>query len=194
VKDSRDRAEKIYERQKLLQAQGATPRLTFEKARQEFDNATLEYDSLASRGKLAEDRVVQLNHDIDAARKALDERNTAFEQAEENLAATQIHAPADGLVLSRIGEAGAEVQRGSKDLVRLAVELSQLKVIVTPDKTVLPRLRPGLAALVIVSELPSEALPGQIIKVEGDRVAVAFVSPVPAIKPGLTAQVRLKLP
>jgi multidrug efflux pump subunit AcrA (membrane-fusion protein) len=100
----------------------------------------------------------------------------------------------DGVVLERKGEAGTDVQLGEDNVFRIATDLGQLQVVLEPEPTVLKKLQPGMAALVILGEFASEPLNAEISRIDQGRVIVLFGSPDPAIKPGVTAQVRIKLP
>lgn len=193
VQDDYTRTERSARRQEMLNAQGATPRLTYEKAAKEFATAKLEYESAVSRAKLAEARMTSLSKDIEFAKRTLDEKNADLEDAESSLQATQIHAPVSGVVLERKGEAGTDVKIGEDGILRIGTDLGQLQVVVEPDPAVLAKLQPGQTASVILAEL-SEPLTAEISRIENGKVYVMFGSPDPAIKPGFTAQVRIKLP
>ncbi|MFN0107158.1 MAG: HlyD family secretion protein [Bryobacteraceae bacterium] len=188
------RTERMARRQEMLQAQGATPRLTYEKAVQEFAVAKAEYESATARAKGSEARVGALTKDIESAKKTLDEKNADLEDVEITLQATQMHAPVDGVVLDRKGEAGAEVKMGEDGIFRIGTDLGQLQVVLEPDPAVLAKLQPGQAAAVILAEYASEQLNAEISRIENGKVYVMFGSPDPGIKPGITAQVRVKLP
>jgi len=194
VQDDYSRTERAARRQEMLHAQGATPRLTYEKATADFATAKLEHESASARVKSAEARVVALTKEIEAAKKTLDDRNAELEEADTNLQATQIHAPVDGVILDRKGEAGTEVQIGEDGIVRIGTDLGQLQVVAEPEPAVLAKLKVGMPAGVILAEFASEMLNAEISRIEGGKVYVMFGSPDPAIKPGITAQVRVKLP
>lgn len=194
VQDDYQRTERTARRQEVLHAQGATPRLTFEKAQKDYATAKLEYDSAVARAKGSEERVGILLKDIELAKKTLDDKNADLEDADTSLQATQIHAPVDGVILERKGEAGTDVQIGEDGVFRIATDLGQLQVVVEPEPPILAKLQPGMAALVILAEFASEPLSAEITRIENGKVYVLFGSPDPAIKPGLTAQVRIKLP
>jgi len=194
VQDDYSRSERVARRQEMLNAQGATPRLTYEKATKEFQTAKLEFESATARMKSAEARVISLTKDIEAAKRILEERNAELEEAESNLQATQIHAPVDGIILARKGDVGVEVATGEDDIFRIGTDLGQLQVVLEPEPPVLAKLQPGMEAYVILAEYASEALRAEVNRVEKGKVYVLFGSPDPAIKPGVTAQVRIKLP
>jgi multidrug resistance efflux pump len=178
----------------MLHAQGATPRLTYEKAVAEFASARQEQEASSARLKAAEGRVAALTKEIESAKKTAEEKSSELEEADANLQATQIHAPVDGVVLERKGEAGAEVQLGEDNVFRIATDLGQLQVVLEPEPAVLKKLQPGMAALVILGEFASEPLTAEISRIDQGKVVVLFGSPDPAIKPAVTAQVRIKLP
>lgn len=194
VQDDYSRTERAARRQEMLQAQGATPRLTYEKAVADFATAKLEYETTMAKTKGAEGRVAALTKEIEAAKKTLDDRNAELEEADVNLQATQMHAPVDGVVLERKGEAGADVRIGEDGVFRIGTDLGQLQVVVEPQPAVLAKLKVGQPAAVILAEFASEQLNAEISRIEGGKVYVMFGSPDPAIKPGITAQVRVKLP
>ena len=129
-----------------------------------------------------------------ASKKALEERNAALEDAETNLQATQVHAPVDGVIVMRKGEAGAEIQKGEDEVFRIATDLGNLQIVVEPEAAVLSRIKEGMLVAVFVAEQSNEALNGEIARVADGKVTILFLNPNPLIKPGLTAQVRIKLP
>lgn len=192
ARDELERAEKVFLRQQLLHSEGATPRLTYEKSRKEFDAAKTEYLNLDELARLAEDRATDQLRNLDEARKALAERNREYEQIGDLLAAAQVYSPVDGLVVARRGQPGEVVRPEIEDLFQIAVNLALLEVVVEPEPPVLERIRPGQEAVVQVAET-LEAIQGKVKEVRGNEVIVEFTSPSPAVTPGLTAQVRIKL-
>ena len=48
-------------------------------------------------------------------------------------------------------------------------------------------------ALIQIAEVPGRGIPGKVREVRNGQVIVEFVNPSPVIKPGLTAQVVIKL-
>ena len=188
-----ERLEKLFLRQQLLYREGATPRLVFEKSQKDYQEAHAEYTGLGEVAKQAEERVEALTKELDAARRVLDDRNQDLEQAKADLAATEVHSPVDGLVVARRGAVGEEVNRNMKDLFQIAVDLSVLAVVVNPEPPLLDRIKPGAPVLVEVAEVGGEGLAGVVKDVKDGRVVVEFRNPSPAVKPGLTAQVVIKL-
>jgi multidrug resistance efflux pump len=193
AKGEYERQNKLFQRQQLLYREGATPRLVFEKTQREFESATAEYDTARAVLEQAEERVRSLVRDLDAIRKTLEDKREELENTAAELAGAEVHAPVDGIVNARRVEQGTAVTRDMQDLVQLATDLGALQVVVEPPPSVVSRLRPGQEAIVQVAEAANEALPGSIKEINEGRVVVTFASPNPAVRPGLTAQVRLRL-
>ncbi len=188
-----DRSEKAYQRQKMLLGAGATPRLIFEKTEKEYLTNQAESASLETLAQQAEGRVDSLQKDRDSAQKTLDENNRELERVKVDLSSAEVHSPVDGVVVGRRGNAGDDVDRTMKDLFQIATGLSQLAVVVEPEPRVLARIRPGQPAVVTITEAQNQPLAAEVKNVEKGQVTVEFTSPDPSVKPGLTAQVRIKL-
>jgi HlyD family secretion protein len=188
-----DRADKVYRRQRMLHAEGATPRLVYEKAETEFQNAKIEADSLNELAKQAEERVQQIVRDLEAAKRLLSERSSQLEEVQADLRDEEVRSPVNGMVVSREGEIGEQVDTGPEaHLFGIAVNLLNLDVLIEPEPPVLERIEAGQPALVFVADVP-EGLDGVVREVGASHATVEFTSPNPLVKPGMTAQVRLKL-
>jgi multidrug efflux pump subunit AcrA (membrane-fusion protein) len=188
-----ERTEKAFTRQQFLLEKGATPRLVYEKARKEYDMAKSDFTTLDDAARAAEDRVSQLGRDLDAAKKTLAAKTGDYEQAGERAAAGQVLSPVDGLVVSRKGDKGETVNPDVQDFFVIAVNLEVLDVVVEPEPPALERIHAGQEAVIQLAEFPGQGIPGQVREVKDGRVIVEFTRPGPEVKPGLTAQVRIKL-
>jgi multidrug efflux pump subunit AcrA (membrane-fusion protein) len=192
-RDEFERAEKTYLRQQMLNREGATPRLVYEKAEREFGTARTEFNSLDELARQAESRAGDLIRDLDAARRSLEERNADVESATAQSAGAEIRSPVSGILVARYGEPGKLIgPEEAKDLLEIAADLSQLAVTIHAEPPALQRIRPGQDALVVVADL-NGVIPASVKEVRGSDVTLSFVSPSPVIRPGMTAQVRLKL-
>jgi multidrug resistance efflux pump len=187
-----DRADKAYQRQRMLIKEGATPRLVFEKAELEYNTAKDDLDTKQKLAQHGEERVDALNRDLDAAKRALEEREQTLERAKAEVGAGDVRAPVDGIVISRRGQAGDQVNRTMDDLFRIAVAISALEIAVQPEPAVVPRIKVGQPAAIHLAEAPNE-IAGTVREIKDGRVIIDFISPTTAIKPGLSAQVRIKL-
>lgn len=189
----RDRAQRVYDRQKLLDKEGATPRLTFEKATGDYQRAAGDFESRDSLAKAAEERVTSLQQDFDTTRKMLDDRREQMETAKAHAVSGEVQSPVDGVVVGVRGTPGERVTPEVRDLLTLAVDLTQLQVALDAEPPVLRRIKGGEPALVQVAEMAGQGLPGTVVGVKDGRIVVEFASPDPAVKPGLGAHVRIKL-
>ncbi len=194
VKDELSRLEKLYQRQVSLNNQGATPRNKFEQTQREFLSAQADAGASSGKADIAEQRISQLTKDIELAKKNLEDRNAAVEEAEADLKAADIVSPVDGIFLGSNVDKGQQVSREIEDLFEIAVDLSKMQVTVEPNPLQLAKMKPGLTAQVFMAESGNEALPGEVASIKDSQVLIVFLSPTAAIKPGLTAQVRIKLP
>jgi multidrug efflux pump subunit AcrA (membrane-fusion protein) len=193
VRADLEKASRFYTRQKMLLDEGATPRLTFEKAERDFRNLEVESKNLDELAKQAEERVDSLQRELDVAKKILQDRSDDAEGVKESVASGDIASPVGGIVVGRRGEPGEEVNPTVNDLFRIATDLSVLEAVAEPAPDEFARVKEGQQAFVAVAESPDELLPGVVKKTEQGRVIIEFKNPNPAIKPGLSAQVRIKL-
>jgi len=188
-----DRLEKFYQRQQLLMKEGATPRLTFDKAEKDYQAAKHEFETLDSVAKQAEERVTTLARDLEAERSKLAEVTEATEKAKAAVAAGEIRSPADGVVTSRRGQPGESVDPSMKNLVQIATGLTSMQVVATAEPGMIGRIHAGQAATVRLPDTSAEELPGTVREARGAEVIVDFISPKPILQIGITAQVRIKL-
>lgn len=188
------RAERDYERQRLLLREGATARNTHDSAQKLFTTTQVEAETLTTLTRAIQERIQQTSREIEAARKLLAQEEEELEAARQELAAAMILAPVDGVIIAIRKQAGAEVEKEKDSLFDIGVDLTELEVVVEPNPVVLKRLKPGLPALVEVAELPEGGVPGTVRAVEDGKAYVEFSSPSPLVRPGVTAVVRLKLP
>lgn len=187
------RLEKAYARQQMLFKEGATPRLTYEKSERDYKMAREEAATAKAMAQSTRDQVQKLENDLTLARKTLEDRNADLERAQQDMEATNVISPADGIVLKLAVEVGAPVEKARPDLVQLVVDPSLMEVVVEPDPRQLEKIQPGQPALVIVPDVSSEGMPGQVKEIKETLVIIEFTSPNPVIKHGMTASARIKL-
>lgn len=185
-------AEKAFIRQQMLLREGATPRLVFEKAEKDYNSLKADSESLEQLAKRAEDRLSDLGKELDNAKKLADSKSEDAAEAKAELAGAEVHSTVDGMIVGRRGQAGEPVDRSMVDLFQIATNLASLQVSLTPDSKVLPSIKAGQPALLEIAEAPGGVL-GSVREVRAGQVFVDFLSPGPAVKPGLTAQVRIKI-
>lgn len=192
TKGDLERAEKTYIRQQMLMREGATPRLTFESAEKDYTTLKADAASLEELSNQDEDRVSTLRKELQAAQATLEQKTSDLEEAAAELAAGDVHSPGDGVVIARRGQAGEAVNRAMPELFQIAVDLSALEIAVSPDAETLSRVHSGQTAVIEIAEAPG-GIPGTVREVKQGQVLVSFTSPTPLVRPGLTAQVKIKL-
>jgi multidrug resistance efflux pump len=188
-----DRLNQVFRRQQMLLAEGATPRLTYEKSSREFEAAQSESRTLEQVARLAESRLSELIRSLDAEKRALAEKGAEMETAKARAVATEVFSPAQGMVVARNGEVGQSAGPDKADFFQIATHLSQLEVVLDPDPPSMRRIHLGQPALVSLPEQGSDGMLGAVKAIQGAQVIVAFTSPTPAVKPGMLAQVRIKV-
>jgi multidrug resistance efflux pump len=185
-----ERAAKAWERQKMLLEAGATPRLTAEKAQRDYETASREQEAVGTLARNAQSRFESLQAELEGAKKLVDEKQQDLDHALSQVASGEVHSPVNGVVVSRRGQPGDDVNRSMQDLFVVATDLSHLEVVLEPPPPVLARMHAGQQAAITVAETPSP-LSGQVKSVDQGKVVVEFANPDPVVKPGLTARVRI---
>lgn len=188
------RAEKAALRQRMLLKEGATPRLTAEKAEKDYENAKTEYEAVQQLSRQTQDRVADHTRELEAARRQLEEKNKAFEAAKADLDEAEVKAPASGMLIAVKVKAGEDVNPTMKDLFTIAVEPTELHVPFEPDPKDEAKVKEGLEAQVQIVEYSGEPIVGKVARTEEGKWRAEFISPDPLIKPGLNANVKIKLP
>jgi macrolide-specific efflux system membrane fusion protein len=188
-----DRLAQVFRRQQMLLAEGATPRLTYEKSSRDFLAAQSESRLLEQVATQAESHLNELVKMLDVEKRALADKSAEMETAKARAVATEVVAPAQGMIVARTGEVGQSVGPDKADFFQIATQLSQLEVVLDPDPRSMRRIRLGQAALVSLPEQGSDGMLGAVKAIQGAQVIVAFTSPSPAVKPGMLAQVRIKV-
>jgi multidrug resistance efflux pump len=188
-----ERAETAFSRQQLLFNQGATPRLVYDKARSEYDGARAEFAVMDRAARATADRVQSALEEVASAQKILAGENQRLQDSQAALEAADVHSPVDGLLVGRNGEIGKPAQEFGENMFQIATDTYALEIALEPQPPVLKRLRPGQPALVLIPDLGIPGITGDIKEIKGTQVVVEFNSTIPAIRPGMVAEVRFKL-
>jgi macrolide-specific efflux system membrane fusion protein len=187
-----DRADRVFRREKMLLAEGATPRRVHDRAAADFSAAEAQAQTSNAVADQARERLDGLQKQLDAARRLLDAKSEELEEARAHTGAGQVLAPASGVVTSRRGEVGENVNPEVRDLFRIATDLSSMAAVAEPDPAALSFFKPGQPALVTIAEL-LEPLQGIVKSVSSGRVTVEFQNPSPLVKPGLGVQITVQV-
>ncbi|MGO9261438.1 MAG: HlyD family secretion protein [Bryobacteraceae bacterium] len=195
-----ERAQRVYDRQKVLHEAGATPRLVYEKAERDYQSSQQEYGAAERAVRAAADAVEAANAGLASARKVLADRTAESETAQLAFAAAEVRSPVDGFLAASNAEVGKSVEEGGA-MFEIATgpgghpkgHPEELEVAVEAPPDVLKRIRPGQAALVVVADVADSGLAGVVREIKDNQAIVEFHSTLSSIKPGMQAGVRLKL-
>src|SRR5262249_53009048 len=126
--------------------------------------------------------------------KLVEDQRAQLDQAEQNVAASELHSPVDGYVVSREGEVGKSAQEFGDSLFVIATDLYALEVVLQPKAEVLKRVIPGMPVTVLVLDMDNAAFEGKVkeVKDKEGQAIVEFGSTNPGVKPGMIADVRFK--
>ena len=193
IRNDFEKAEKNYERFKILLERGATPKNTFLKAEKDYLALQTEAKNADVLAANAEERVSTLQRELDHARKLLEAKANDLEEAKLQIGSGDVSSPVNGVVVGRRGQPGENVNPSMNDLFRIATDLSTMRAIVEVLPAAAKRIQPGQPATVSIAEMGGDTVQGQVVTVEGGKVTIEFANPNPLVKPGLTAQVRIKL-
>jgi HlyD family secretion protein len=187
-----EKAEKTYDREKMLMSEGITPRLVYEKAQQEYNTLKAQTQDLSETAKKAAERLTALKTELESARKAAEQGANDLDNAQTTIAAGEVRSPVEGVVISRRGQQGDKVTRKIKDFFQIAVNLTALQVVVTPQPQELQRIHAGQTAEIGIADTPG-LTPGKVREIKTGQVFIDFTSPSLSIRPGMNAQVKIKV-
>jgi multidrug resistance efflux pump len=187
-----ERLERVYTRQQTLFREGATPRLTFEKAAADYEAAKKDFDIMDTAVRTGREHVQAAQKDLENARKFAADKRELLDEAMNNLAASEVHSPVDGYVVAREGEVGKSAEGLGDKLFTIATDLFALEVVLEPKEEMMKKIIPGMPVTVNILDLENAAFEGTVkeIKDKDHQVIVEFGSANPAVKPDMVADVR----
>ena len=187
-----DKMRAVYERQQMLNKAGATPRLTWEKAQRDFESAQQEYDAMDKAARLSAGQLQSALNDLGAAQKAAADRNQ--EAANRRAGPHAIGANCSRRWMARWWPATAELGGpAGADLFEIATDMYRPGSGPGTGPASAAAAAAGPAATVLIPDLQSAGMPGQIKEIQGNRVVVEFNCTLAAVRPGMPVEVRLKL-
>jgi HlyD family secretion protein len=187
-----EKAEKEYQRQQTLYREGITARLTYEKSQQDYNALKADSERLAETAKNAFNRASTLTQDLENARRELEQKTAALNEAHAQNGAGDVRSPAAGIIVAKCCQAGDVVNPAAMELFQIASDLTTLQVAAAVDDAVGQQIHPGQSAEIEINPVPG-SLTGKVREVQPGNVIIDFVSRSPAVRPGMTAQVRIKL-
>ena len=145
--------------------------------------------------------VAQLKSNEAAVRQA----EASLSQNQVNLDNTVIRAPIDGIVISRLVDAGQTVAASlqAPELFIIAADLTKMRVIAAIDESDVGRIRPNQRVTFTVDAYPGEEFEGSVSQIRLEPVltqnVVTYATVVDApnpdlrLKPGMTATISLEI-
>lgn len=179
-----------FERQQKLFREGAAARKTFEAAEAAFRKLSADLKDAEEASRSSSARAQSLQSSLDQARQSLTDKTAELEDAEAEQLTGEVKATAAGLLIGHRRNAGEEVTRDIEDLFEIATDLTAMELVAEIPPALAARLKPGAGALVQIAEAGEAPLNGKVRLIEDNTAIVEFLSPSPAIRPGMTAQVR----
>ena len=154
-------------------------------SQQEYDNATAQKAEAEALLKNAQEALsLEVEgfriEDIDAGRAAVETAKGQLESAKVNLEDTEIHAPSDGIVLTRVREPGAIV--APQSIVYTITLHKPVWIRAYISETNLGRIKPGMEVLVFNDAHPDNPFKGQI----------GFISPQAEFTPKTVETTQLR--
>ena len=103
-------------------------------------------------------------------------------------------SPVNGIVVARRGQAGDDVHPSMTDLFQIATDISVMQAVADASPAQISKVKPGPAGdRDDRRNGRRNSCKARCLKVEDGKVTVEFANPNPLVKPGLTAQIRIKL-
>ena len=186
---SLEQAKRDYDRAKSLSEKGLVSSNDLEKARNTLDQATNAV------------KIAQAN--LTNARSLISKMQAALNQAELDMARTQIRSPVDGVIVTRQVDPGQTVQASMQapTLFQVAQDLSQIKIETKVDEADIGTIKQGARASFTVDAYPERSFTGTVSQVRINGVSVQNVvtysvmvqanNPDQLLLPGMTANVKV---
>jgi multidrug resistance efflux pump len=187
------RESEFYTKQKVRIDAGAISRLEFEKSESEHQIAQQTVDVMEKAWRGAVNNIQATQEAEDREKIPLDAAVQKLQDIQAELDSTEVRAPVEGWVVARQGQVGQPAESAADQMFQVATDLAALEVVLDPKPEALKRIVPGMPALVLIPEVTDAAITGDVKAIDGKEVIVEFVSSMPAIRPGMKADARLKL-
>jgi len=188
-------ARQAYERTKTLQERGFIGQSQLDDARRNLDVA----DSQLRAARLQVETNGPAGSDFALAQTALAQARANLRAAQAKLQQTDIHAPADGVLIARSVEVGNVAQAG-KELMLLA-PAGETQVVVEIDERNLARLTLGQKALGSADAFPGQRFAAELVYINPGidasrgsvEVKLKVVNPPAFLRQDMTASVDIEV-
>jgi HlyD family secretion protein len=182
-------AQVTFARQEALVATSAVSRQAYDDAKRTLDAATAQL--ALNQAALTEAVNGPRIEDIDAARAALRQADATLALAQTALAHTTLHAPGDGVVMTRVTEPGTVVLPGS--VVYAIAITSEVWVRAFVPETLLARAVPDAHVRVFIDGHPDHPYDGRIGYVSPTAEFTPKTVETPELRTQLVYRIRIRL-
>ncbi len=197
------RRAELFQRTLIPKSEYDTAQAAYDAAVAMLDAARAKEESLAGAIGSAQAQLRVAEAMLQAARAQVEQKEAALHQASLDLEYTTIHAPVDGVVVSRAVDVGQTVAASlaAPTLFTIARDLTKMQVEVSVDEADIGRVRVDGPAKFTVDAFPGETFNGRVVQVRKAAqivqsvvtytVIVAVDNPDGHLLPGMTANVKL---
>ncbi len=187
-----EKAEKEYQRQRILYREGITARLVYEKSQQDYNALKADSERLAEAAKNAFNRISTATKELENAKHDLEQKMSALNEARTQNGAGEVRSPVAGIIVAKCCQVGDTVSPAAMELFQIAGDLTALQVVAPVDTAAVAQIHPGQAVEIEIAGA-SGNISGKVREVQTGSVIIDFTSRSPAVRPGMTAQVKIKL-
>jgi len=164
--------------------------------------------SLLEKGTFTEADVEQSTLDLANAEAQVVAARVNVENARIAVDDTDIRAPITGTIIQKPVEKGQVISSPTQDvsggtMLMLMADLSAVQIRALVDETDIGKIRPGMAARVLVAAYPNQPFPGDVVKIEPQAVVeqnvtmfavlVSIQNPDGLLMPGMNADVEVSI-
>lgn len=182
-------AQITYDRQKGLLPNRATTQQAVDDARRALDTARAQ---VAQTGAALEEALAGPRvEDIDAARAQLREATAQLAMAQTQLARTVLHAPCDGIVMTRVVEPGTMLLPTS--IVYSIAISGEVWVRAFAPEPLLPRVAPGTEVTLTTDGQPGKTYRGRIGYVSPQAEFTPKTVETPELRTQLVYRIRVRV-
>ncbi len=180
------------DRQKALFDAGATSRLAYERAQQEWDAVRRQSETVDQVLSAAEMRVTVEERNLAAEKLALEDKRAEWESARGDVDLGEVLATVEGVVTDIPAEEGAVVSPNGEPLLVIAPIESTRFAVVQPTEAEMRRIRVGQSAAIRPQTLSDvRELTGTVSAFRGSEVLIEFDDFENKLPPGTSVQVEI---
>lgn len=180
------------DRQKALFDVGATSRLSYERAQQEWESIKRQSEAVDQILSAAETRVTVEERNLASEKLALEDKRAEWESARGDVQLGEVLATVEGVITDIPVEEGAIVSPNGEPLLVIAPTESTRFAVVQPSEAEMRRIRVGQTAALrpqAISDI--RELPGRVSAFRGSEVLIEFEDFDNKLPPGSNVQVEI---